>query len=191
MTETKFQIENWREHYKAKLDGEELLDQIESLGEGESASIDLSGDKLVTKVTHELDGYIEVVEYVDDETGDEDEIEIEISGYLAYTVEYRFSDELIHDELDSIEEALNEAIESGQSTFEVRVLAVPVSVSNVSIDQVNCYDLDDYDDRKIYDLALRQVTQRLEHASGQAHGDDFLQPPTEKELTFICAIPAE
>lgn len=188
---TKFQIENWREHYKAKLNGEELLDQIESLGEGESASIDLSGDKLVTKVTHELDGYIEVAEYVDDETGDEDEIEIEISGDLKYTAEYRVSDELIHDEIDVIEEALTEAIEAGQSTFEVRVLAVPVSVSNVSIDQVDCYDLDDYDDRKIYDLALRQVTRRLEHASGQAHGGDFLQPPSDKELVFICTIPAE
>lgn len=30
----KFQAENWREYYKAKLNGEELLDQIESLDEG-------------------------------------------------------------------------------------------------------------------------------------------------------------
>ena len=188
---TKFQIENWREHYHAKLDGEELLDQIESLGEGESASIDLSGDKLTTKVTNELDCYIEVVEYVDDETGDEDEIELEISGDLKYTVEYRISDELIHDEIDDIEAALAESVESGQSTFEVRVFAVPVSVSDVSIDQVDCYDLDEYDERKIYDMALRQVTNRLEHASGQAHSGDLLRPPTEKELTFICTIPAE
>lgn len=187
---TKFQIENWREYYNAKLDEEDLLGQIEDACEGESAAISLSGDKLVTKVTHELDGYIVMAEYVDDETGDEDEIELEISGDLKYTAEYKVDSEDIN--LSAVEEALAEAVEAGRSTFEVEVYADLVSVSDVSIDQVDCYDLDEYDERKIYNLALKEITNDLNDSTyyPNSQAGDSLNP-TRKELTFICTIPAE
>lgn len=187
---TKFQIENWREYYNAKLDEEDLLGQIEDACEGESAAISLSGDKLVTKVTHELDGYIIMAEYVDDETGDEDEIELEISGDIKYTAEYKVDSEDVN--LSAVEEALAEAIEAGRSTFEVEVYADLVSVSDVSIDQVDCYDLDEYDERKIYNLALKEITNDLNDSAyyPNSQAGDSLNP-TRKELKFICTIPAE
>lgn len=187
---TKFQIENWREYYNAKLDEEDLLSQIEDACEGESAAISLSGDKLITKVTHELDGYIVMAEYVDDETGDEDEIELEISGDIKYTAEYKVDSENV--DLSAVEEALAEAIESGRSTFEVEAYADLVSVSDVSIDQVDCYDLDEYDERKIYNLALKEITNDLNDSTyyPNSQAGDSLNP-TRKELVFICTIPAE
>lgn len=185
----KFNIENWREYYDAQIDEEDLLDQIESSEEGQKVNVNLSGDRLVTEVTNELDGYIIMTEYVDDETGEEDEIEIEVSGDLTYTAEYKIGD--VAANIDKIEEALEEAIESGQSTFEIIVPATLVSVSNVSIDQVECFDLEDVDIRKIYELAFREISNSLENATSQAHGGDFIQPPEDKEITFVCTIPAE
>ena len=186
---TKFHIENWKEHYNAKLDEESLLDQIEEYEEGQRVKADLSDDKLVTEVTNTLDGYIIMVDYVDDETGEEDEIEIEVSSDLVYTAEYKLEE--IESNLDEIEESLNDAIESGQSTFEVLVPAKVVSVSNVSIDQVECFDLEDYDERKIHELALKEISHSLTTVTSQAHAGDFIQPPEDKEVKFICTIPAE
>lgn len=186
---SKFQVENWKEHYNAKLNEEELLDQIEQFEEGQRAEINLSDDKLVTKVTNELDGYIIMVDYVNDETGEEDEIEIEVSGDLIYTAEYKLED--VESNLDDIEEALNDAIESGQSTFEFLLPAKLVNVSNISIDQVECFYLDEYDERKLHDLALKEISHSLENATSQAHSGDFIQPPEDKNLTFVCTIPNE
>ena len=186
---SKFHIENWKEHYNAKLDEESLLDQIEQYEEGQRVKADLSDDKLVTEVTNTLDGYIILVDYIDDETGAEDEIEIEVSGDLVYTAEYKIED--VESNLDEIEESLRDAIESGQSTFEVLVPAKVVSVSNASIDQVECFDLEDYDERKIYELALKEISSSLVTVTSQAHAGDFIQPPEDKDLTFVCTIPAE
>lgn len=186
---SKFHIENWKEHYNAKLDEESLLDQIEQYEEGQRVKADLSDDKLVTEVTNTLDGYIILVDYIDDETGAEDEIEIEVSGDLVYTAEYKIED--VESNLDDIEEALQDAVESGQSTFEFMLPAKLVNVSNISIDQVECFDLEDYDERKIYDLALKDISHSLVTVTSQAHAGDFIQPPEDKNLTFVCTIPAE
>lgn len=131
-----------------------------------------------------------MAEYVDDETGDEDEIELEISGDLKYTAEYKVDSEDIN--LSVVEEALAEAVEVGRSTFEVEVYADLVSVSDVSIDQVDCYDLDEYDERKIYNLALKEITNDLNDSTyyPNSQAGDSLNP-TRKELKFICTIPAE
>ena len=185
----KFHLENWKEYYNARLDEESLLDQIEEYEEGQKVKADLSDDKLVTEVTNTLDGYIIMVDYVDDETGEEDMIEIEVSGDLVYTAEYKLED--VESNLDDIEESLRDAIESGQSTFEFMLPAKLVNVSNISIDQVECFDLDEYDERKIHDLALKEISHSLVTVTSQAHAGDFIQLPEDKNLTFICTIPAE
>lgn len=186
---SKFHLENWREYYNAELDEDDLKSQIEEFEEGQKVKANLSDDKLVTEVTNTLDGYIIMVGYINDETGEEDEIEIEVSGDLVYTAEYKLED--IESNLDDIEESLRDAIESGQSTFEVLAPAKVVSVSDVSIDQVECFDLEDYDERKIYDLALKEISNSLVTVTSQAHAGDFIQPPEDKNLTFICTIPSE
>lgn len=189
---TKFQAENWREHYNAELDEEDLDDQINRSSEGSLSSFSLDGDKLVTKVASELE-CVFMLEYVDDESGFDDEIETEVDGNLTYTAEYKVNSDHFVDGVDEIEDALNEAIESGQSTFEVKVLAEPVSVSDVLIeaDRIECYDIDEYDEHKMLELAIKDVENGLNHASYQAHAGDSFQPPSDKELTFICTIPAE
>lgn len=186
---SKFHIENWKEHYNAKLDEESLLDQIEEYEEGQKVKANLSDYKLVTEVTNTLDGYIIMVDYINDETGEEDEIEIEVSGDLVYTAEYKIED--VESNLDDIEESLRDSIESGQSTFEFMLPAKLVNVSNVSIDQVECFDLEDYDERKIYELALKEISSSLVTVTSQTHAGDFIQPPEDKNLTFICTIPTE
>lgn len=192
MTETRFQIENWREYYKAELDEEDLDDQINRWSEGSLSSFSLDGDKLVTKVASELE-CVFMLEYVDDESGFDGEIETEVDGNLTYTAEYKVNSDHFVDGVDEVEKALNDAIESGQSTFEVKVLAESVSVSDVLIeaDRIECYDIDEYDERKMLELAIKDVENGLNHASYQAHAGDSFQPPSDKELTFICTIPAE
>ena len=188
----KFQAENWREYYNAKLDDEDLDDQINRWSEGSLSSFSLDGDKLVTKIVSELE-CVFMLEHVDDESGFDDEIETEVDGNLTYTAEYKVNSDHFVDGVDEVEEALNEAIESGQSTFEVKVLAEHVSVSDVLIeaDRIECYDIDEYDEHKMLELAIKDVENGLNHASYQAHAGDSFQPPSDKEVRFICTIPVE
>lgn len=192
----KFHLEDWMNYYNAKLDEEDLNGSIDDLYEGyPNAKIEMSDDKITTHVEAgfalDLDLFFEDVE-----TGEEIETEAYFVADYDYTVVYKI-DSLDSDDLEEIEEALNEAVNEEESTFEITVPATVIEVRDVDITNLEQCDIDEdileriNDESAIVRSLQKSVTQELGRWKDARHNGDFIQPPQDKEVKFICTIPAE
>ena len=196
MTETKFHLEDWMNYYKARLDKDDFNSSIDDLYEGyPTAKIDVSGDTITTHVEAgfalDLDMFFEDVE-----TGEEIETEEYAVADYEYTVVYKL-DDLDSDDIEEIEEDLNEALNEEESTFEITVPATVIEVRDVNITDVEQCDIDDEILERIgggsavLRALQKSVTQELSECKDARHNGDFIQPPQDKDVKFICTIPAE
>ena len=192
----KFHLEDWMNYYKARLDKDDLNDKIYDLYEGYSnAKIEVSGDTITTHVEAglalDLDMFFEDVE-----TGEEIETEEYTVADYEYTVVYKL-DDLDSDDIEEIEEALNAALNEEESTFEIIVPATVIEVRDVNITDVEQCDVDDEilerigSESAVLGALQKSVTQELSELKDARHNGDFIQPPQDKDVKFICTIPAE
>lgn len=192
----KFHLEDWMNYYKARLDKDNLNDHIDDLYEGyPTAKIEVSGDTITTHVEAgfalDLDMFFEDVE-----SGEEIETEAYAVADYEYTVVYKL-DDLENDDIEEIEESLNEAINEEESTFEITVPATVIEVRDVVITDVEQCEIDDEilerigGESAIVRSLRESVTQELSQWKDARHNGDFIQPPQDKEVKFICTIPTE
>lgn len=190
----KFHLEDWMNYYNAKLDEEDLNSRIDDLYEGyPNAKIDLSGDTITTHVESGLALYLDMF-FEDVETGEEIETEAYVVADFSYTDIYKL-DDLDSDDLEEIEESLNESINAEESTFDINVSATVIEVRDVEITDIEQHDIDEDLVERIGGesaivRALREsVTRELSQWKDARHNGDFIQPPQDKEVKFICTIP--
>ena len=196
--EQEFQVEDWMNYYNAKLDEADLNDSIDSYYEGHpTAVIDVSGDTITTEVESGLALYMGMF-FEDAETGEEIETDAYVVADFTYTVVYKVDNDL-DDYIEDIEESLNEAIKSGSSTFAITVPAEVVEVRDVD---VTCVEQCQFDDDELAEriaggesAIIREIKSNIEQDLSEAtdarHNGDCIQPPADKDVKFICTIPAE
>lgn len=197
MTEVKFNTENWMSYYNAKIDEKYLSDYIDNCFEGyPDAKIDASGDTITTRVESGF-CYCIGMFFEDAETGEEIETESDVTADFAYTVIYKVDNDL-DDFIEDIEESLNEALNNGESTFEIIAPISVVEVNGVEVTNVEDHGLDDDLVERISggeSAIVREIQKSIERDLSEEtdarHTGDFIQPPMDKEVRFICTIPSK
>lgn len=197
LAEQEFQVEDWMSYYSAKIDEKYLSDYIDNCYEGyPDAKIDASGDTITTRVESGF-SYCIGMFFEDAETGEEIETESDVTADFDYTVVYKVDNDL-DDYIEDIEESLNEAIKSGSSTFEIIVPISVVEVNGVEVTNVEDHGLDDDLVERISggeSAIVREIQKSIERDLSEEtdarHTGDFIQPPMDKEVRFICTIPSK
>lgn len=192
-----FHAENWMSYYAAKIDERYFNDTIDDCYEGwPNAKIDVSGDTITTRVESGFSYCIDMF-FEDAETGEEIETESDVTADFEYTVVYKVDNDL-DDFIEDIEEALNDALNNGESTFEIIVPISVVEVKNVEVTNVENHHLDDEIVARISggeSAIVKEIQTSIEHDLSEAtdarHNGDFIQPPMDKEVRFICTIPTK
>lgn len=197
LAEQEFQVEDWMSYYSAKIDEKYLSDYIDNCYEGyPDAKIDASGDTITTRVESGF-SYCIGMFFEDAETGEEIETESDVTADFDYTVVYKVDNDL-DDYIEDIEESLNEAIKSGSSTFEIIVPISVVEVNGVEVTNVEDHGLDDDlverisgGESSIVREIQKSIERDLSEETDARHTGDFIQPPMDKEVRFICTIPSK
>lgn len=193
----KFHAEDWVNYYNAKIDERYLSDYIDNCFEGyPDAKIEMSGDTITTHVESGFSYCIGMI-FEDAETGEEIETESDVVADFAYTVVYKVDDDL-DDFIEDIEEALNNAINNEESAFKIIAPIKVVEVRNVEVTDVENHGLDDEIVARINggeSAIVREIQSSIERDLSEAidarHSGDFIQPPIDKEVKFICTIPTK
>lgn len=185
MTDTKFHIEDWMNYYKARIDEDNLKEVIDFEDFCTCKAVRFDDNTLHADLDSGLATFVEFT-IVDDETSQEEEAWGEVNVEFAYSVDYKLGD--ISDRIEEFEEALNEAIETGESTFEIEVPFVASEAYKLEMGDIEIYDEHGSRDAISREVA-RLVEQGLAHSNSTAQTGDFVQPPSDKEVKFICKIP--
>lgn len=185
MSETKFHAEDWMNYYKARLDEDNLKEVIDFEDFCTCKAVRFDVNVLHTDVDSGLATSVEFT-IVDDETGQEEEAWGEVNVEFAYSVDYKLGD--ISERIEEFEESLNEAIEAGESTFEIEVPFVAGEAYKLEMGNIDIYDEHGSRDAISREVA-RLVERSLVHSTYTAQTGDFVQPLSDKEVRFICTIP--
>lgn len=194
MEKIKFHIGDWMNYYNAKFDEEHFIDEIIGSCEGESAKVRISEDLITTDVESSFSDCIGMI-FEDVETGEEVEIEADVWSEYSYTARYKLIG--IDNYIDDIEEAIAEAMEAGQSTFEFEMYANLLDVSNVDASNASTNDISDEElerfggEKAFLREVISNVKRDLSEEADVRFECDFIQPPSDKLVRFICIIPAE
>ena len=183
----KFHIEDWINYYKVELDEEDLIDLFDSEDLSKVTSIYFDGETLSVDLESNVSDLVYITN-TDDESGEEEEHEVEIFADFSYSVDYKIDD--LEKCLEDFNEALNEAINKEESTFEIRVPFVAGEAFDLDVDVTEIYN-DEVDEDDVHQAAHKSIECGLASASFEMHHGDSVQPPSDKEIKFICTIPSE
>lgn len=191
MTEVKFHAEDWMNYYKAKIDEEDLKDSFDNEDCSKVTSIRFDGETFNVELESDVSSII-CIETENDETGEEEELDVEIGANFSYSVDYKINKDLER-YLEDFNKALNEAINADESTFEIEVPYFAGEAYDVRIDDVEVYETygNDIDEDDVYPDVLSFVRSSLAHPTDSRHAGDHIQPPSDKEVRFICTIPTD
>lgn len=186
MSEQKFHVENWVKHYQSKLSDDSLASIIEGYGEGAFVRCYGSDDILEINVSLQLYDYCLNNVYVNKETDEEIDVEFEVDASIHFNVEYQ----MLFDEIDveECQEALNNAIDHGESTFTVSVEVKMKSVSDINIDIDSYQSSEEIDENEVYRLIYECFGYDPSESQSQSYADNIVQQSTNKYLQFTCTI---
>ncbi len=183
MSTTKFHAEDWINYYKAELDRDDVREFVEHEFKELCESIKFDGRTVAVRIDHNFETNIEYV--VEDENGYSAERDLEVEGRYCYDVFIKISDG-IEQYTEQIEEALNDAIEAGQATFELKIPARVIEPAELELYSVGIYgdrglQIKTIDTDSLIDNEIKPIIAR-----------EKLKPVSEqiKQLRFICTIPA-
>ena len=183
----KFHIEDWINYYKVELDEEDLIDLFDSEDLSKVTSIYFDGETISVDLESDVSDLVYVTR-ADDETGEEEEHEVEIFADFSYSVDYKIDD--LEKCLEDFNEALNEAINKEETTFEIRVPFVAGEAFDLDVDVTEIYN-DEVDEDDVHQAAYKSIECGLASVSFEMHHGDSVQPPRDKEILFICTIPTK
>lgn len=181
-------LEDLMNRYKARLDEEYLKDLFDEEDCSKATSISFDGSTIEVDLESGVSEII-YVESEDNETGRETEYDVEVGADFSYSVDYTIGEDF-DEYLEDFQNALNEAIESGQSTFKIEVPFEASEAYNIEVGEIEIYD-DEVDEEEVYAEAVRSIERGLANTSFEMHHGDHIQPPQNKMVRFICTIPTE
>lgn len=187
VSKQKFHIEDWINYYKVELDEEDLIDLFDSEDLSKVTSIYFDGETISVDLESDVSDLVYVTR-ADDETGEEEEHEVEIFADFSYSVDYKIDD--LEKCLEDFNEALNEAINKEETTFEIRVPFVAGEAFDLDVDVTEIYN-DEVDEDDVHQAAYKSIECGLASVSFEMHHGDSVQPPRDKEILFICTIPTK
>ena len=192
VSKQKFHIEDWMNYYKAEIDEDDLKELFDSEDCSKAKSISFDGETISADLESDVSKHVYVTS-TDDDTGAEDEYEVEVSAEFAYSVDYKIDD--IERRIEDFSESLNEALNKEESTFEIRVPFLAGEVYDLDLDNVETYeseiDEDKVDKDDVYQATFESIKDDLSNSTFEMHHGDSIQPPRDKDVKFICTIPAE
>lgn len=183
----KFHIEDWLNYYNAKLDEDDLKDSFSEEDLSGATSIQFDGEIISADLESNASDLISVMA-VDDETDEEEEYEVEIFADFTYSVDYKIDD--LEEYIEDFTRSLNDAIDKEESSFEIRVPFVAGKAYDLEVNVTEIYD-DEVDEGKVRQAAFEHISDSLDEPTFQMHHGDSIQPPQDKEVTFICTIPTK
>lgn len=187
MSRQQFHVENWVEYYKAELDNDALKNTINEHCEGQLLSYYVSDDVLETSVSSQLYDYYVSDVYLNEETYEEIDAEFEIDAIINYETNYQIAFDKV--DFDKCQEALNNALKSGESTFVVEVEA-EVNVASIFDIGVTAYrEHEELDTDEAYQVIEKSIERNFLESRYNASARNTLQRPSDKILRFICTIP--
>lgn len=192
VSKQKFHIEDWMNYYKAEIDEDDLKELFDSEDCSKAKSISFDGETISADLESDVSKYVYVTS-TNDDTGAEDEYEVEVSAEFAYSVDYKIDD--IEERIEDFSESLNEALNKEESTFEIRVPFLAGEVYDLDLDNVETYasEIDEakVDKDDVYQATFESIKDDLSNSTFEMHHGDSIQPPRDKDVKFICTIPAE
>ena len=183
----KFHAKDWLNYYNAKLDEDDLKDSFSEEDLSGATSIQFDGEIISADLESNVSDLISVMA-VDDETDEEEEYEVEIFADFTYSVDYKMDN--LEEYIEDFTRSLNDASDKEESTFEIRVPFVAGKAYDLEVNVTEIYD-DEVDEGKVRQAAFEHISDSLDEPTFQMHHGDSIQPPQDKEVTFICTIPAE
>lgn len=183
----KFHIEDWLNYYNAKFDEDDLKDSFSEEDLSGATSIRFDDETISADLESNVSECISVT-CTDDETDEEFERDVEIFADFTYSVDYRIDD--LEEYIEDFTRSLNDAIDKEESTFEIRVPFVAGKAYDLEVNVTEIYG-DEVDEGKVRQAAFEHISDSLDEPTFQMHRGDSIQPPQDKEVTFICTIPTE
>ena len=187
MTERKFQLDDFLEYYRAEIDRGWLREQPYDENEGELKSCEIEGDMLKTVTSSCVNDFTINVSKINEESGEEVDVEVYICTDYKYTTYYR----LLIEQLDvsKCEEALQQAIERGDLTFVVDVGASVYAIEDLYADVDGCYAKPEIDEREfcyVIDACFYHDPKIL---TRNPSIQEVFKHPEDKTVRLICTIP--
>ena len=183
----KFHIEDWMNYYKAEIDEDDLKESFDSEDCSKATSISFDGETISADLESSVSECVSVT-CTDDETDEESERDVEIFAEFDYSVDYKMDN--LEEYIEDFNESLNEALNQEETTFEIRVPFVAGEAYDLDVDVTEIYDDEvNYDD--VHRAVFESIENGLTYPTFEMHHGDFIQPPSDKEIKFICTIPAE
>lgn len=185
----KFHLEDWMEYYDAKLDKDDFKALIDEEDCSKATSIRFDGSLISADLESSVSETI-CVDSFDDETDESTEYDVEICAEFSYSVEYNLSTADLEYYSKEFDEALNEALDREESTFEIRVPFIAGEAYDLRVYELEIYD-DEADEEAVYEEVIKSIERDLSNPTDARHNGDFVQPPSDKMVRFVCTIPAE
>ena len=188
MNNHKFQLDNFLKYYKAEIDRSWLRDQLYSENEGELKSCEIEGDMLKT-VTDAFVADVELmVPAIDEESGEEIEVELYVYTDYKYTTWYRILVERL--DVDKCEETLQTAIDKGESKFVVDVDVSVYEIANIEADVSGCSATPEISKNEIYNIIDACISHDSKILMYDPGIQETFRQPSDKIVRFICTIPS-
>lgn len=194
MTEQKFHIEDWRNYYKAEIDEDNLKELFKEEECSRVTSAEFYDETLDVRLEADFSGVVyPSIYYSESDEGVESQEGVEIEATYYCEIYYKIGN--FDSRIEDFNESLNNAIKNGESTFEIVVPFIVDEIYDIQLEDVEVYDEkadEEFVREPIFDAVackLDNVATRwktLEISSGSP-----IQPPSAKQIKFICTIPAE
>lgn len=187
MSNNTFHPDTFLEYYKVEIDEDSLQDRLNDLNEGKLRSCSVSDCMLKTVTSSCVNDFTINVSKINEESGEEVDVEVYICTDYKYTTYYRLLIEQL--DISKCEEALQQAIERGDLTFVVDVGASVYAIEDLYADVDGCYAKPEIDEREfcyVIDACFYHDPKIL---TRNPSIQEVFKHPEDKTVRLICTIP--
>lgn len=187
MSNNTFHPDTFLEYYKVEIDEDSLQDRLNDLNEGKLRSYSVSDCMLKTVTSSCVNDFTINVSKINEESGEEVDVEVYICTDYKYTTYYRLFIEQL--DVSKCEEALQQAIERGDLTFVVDVGASVYAIEDLYADVDGCYAKPEIDEREfcyVIDACFYHDPKIL---TRNPSIQEVFKHPEDKIVRLICTIP--
>ena len=193
MTEVKFNTEDWRNYYNAEIDEAYLKDLFKEEECSRVTSSNFYDETLDVRLEADFSGIVYPSRYYNESDEVESQEGVEIEATYFCEIYYKVGN--LNDRIENFNEALNNAIKNGESKFEIIVPFVIDEIYDIQLEDAEACG-EDVDEDSILEPIFDAVACRLDNVAAKWKTLEItdgspIQPPQDKEIKFICTIPAE
>ena len=194
MTEVKFNTDNWRDYYNAEIDEAYLKDLFKEEECSRVTSSNFYDETLDVRLEADFSGIVYPSRYYNNsDDGVESQEGVEIEATYFCEIYYKVGN--LNDRIENFNEALNDAIKNGESKFEIIAPFVIDEIYDIQLEDAEACG-EDVEESFILEPIFDAVACRLDNVADkwktlEITGGNPIQPLQDKEIKFVCTIPAE